>query len=193
MIEGLKAETSVEVVERLKTSDLNDLCDATDAAIRVGGGFGWVDPPPRDVLERYWKGVMVVPERTLVLGRLDGVVAGSAQLVRPSRNNESQGFAANLTTSFVAPWARGHGLARKLTCMVEELARAEGYAVLNLDVRDSQTAAIALYESLGYRRWGVHPRYAMAHGHWFAGYFYFKILNDNAAVPTPPPTPEGDA
>ena len=37
--------------------------------------------------------------------RLDGIVVGSAQLVRPPRNNEAQAFQAQLTTTFVAPWA----------------------------------------------------------------------------------------
>lgn len=188
MVSGLKARSTVEIVEELRRGDLHDLCDAADAAILDGGGFGWVEPPERDAMERYWRGVMAVPERILFVGRLDGVVCASAQLVRPTRNNESQHFAATLTTSFVAPWARGHGLARMLTLAVEEEARRGGFRVLNLDVRDSQKAAIALYESLGYRRWGVHPRYAMAHGRVFAGYFYTKNLDDGPAE-----APEGSA
>lgn len=177
----LKAVTAVEVVDDFRRGDLHDLCDAADAAIVDGGGFGWVDPPPRDVMERYWRGVMVVPERTLFVGRLDGVIAGSAQLIRPTRNNESQSFAAALTTSFVAPWARGHGLAKKLTLAVADRAREEGYKVLNLDVRDTQIAAIALYESLGFKRWGMHPRYAMAHGRVYAGLFYYLDLDSEPA------------
>ena len=45
--------------------------------------------------------------------RLDKVIAGSCQIVCPPRNNEAQAF-RNLTTFFVAPWARGHGLAALL-------------------------------------------------------------------------------
>ena len=114
---------TVERVTRFRPGDLNDLCDAADLAIRDGGGFGWIDPPPRDVMERYWKGVLIVPERHLFVAKLDGVVAGSAQLVAPPRNNEAQAHSAQLTTSFVAPWARGHGLARKLIQAVETAAR----------------------------------------------------------------------
>ncbi|AWK86102.1 GNAT family N-acetyltransferase [Azospirillum thermophilum] len=170
------AEIAIERVETLKTGDLHDLCDAADDAIKAGGGFGWVEPPPRDVMERYWKGVLVVPERILFVARLDGVIAGSAQLVKPPRNNEAQGHAASLTTAFVAPWARGHGLARHLTNAVEDEARALGFRVLNLDVRETQEAAIALYESLGFRRWGTHPFYALVKGRRLAGYFYAKEL-----------------
>ena len=46
---------------------------------------------------------MLVPDRALFVARLDGVIAGSAQLVRPTRNNEAQAHSAQLTTSFVAP------------------------------------------------------------------------------------------
>ena len=57
-------------------------------------------------------------------------------------------------------------------------ARDEGFAVLNLDVRETQTAAIALYETLGYERWGTHPRYARVGGKWVAGFFYSKDLGE---------------
>lgn len=177
------AEIAIDKVDALKTADLHDLCDAADDAIRAGGGFGWVEPPPRDVMERFWKGVLVVPERVLFIARLDGVVAGSAQLVKPPRNNEAQAHAAQLTTSFVAPWARGHGLARRLTLAVVEEARAVGFRVLNLDVRVTQEAAIALYESLGFKRWGTHPFYALVQGQPLAGHFYCKDLQPDSPPP----------
>ena len=180
---------TVERVSKFRTADLHDLCDAADLAIRDGGGFGWVDPPPRDVMERYWKGVLIVPERHLFVARLDGVVAGSAQLVSPPRNNEAQAHSAQLTTSFVAPWARGHGLARMLVRAVEMAAREAGYRVLNLDVRETQRAAIALYETLGFRRWGTHPHYANVRGQNLAGHFFYKDLT-STDLPSPQPLTE---
>ncbi|QCO15141.1 GNAT family N-acetyltransferase [Azospirillum brasilense] len=179
------ADVTVERIDTLKTGDLHDLCDAADDAVKAGGGFGWVAPPAREIMERYWKGVLVVPERILFVGRLDGVIAGSAQLVKPARNNEAQAHAATLTTSFVAPWARGHGLARRLTVAVEEEARASGFRVLNLDVRETQTAAIALYEDLGFKRWGTHPFYALVDGKRLAGHFYVKDLTPDTLHDTP--------
>ncbi len=169
-------QISVEKAESFSKRDLADLCDATESAILEGGGFGWLTPPPRQVLERYWAGVILVPERGLFLGRRDGVIAGSAQLVTPPRNNEAQSFAAWITTTFIAPWARGQGLARALALAVEDAARAQGFAVLNLDVRASQAAAIRLYESLGYVRWGTNPAYAIAEGRLIAGHYYSKRL-----------------
>ena len=130
-------------------------------------------------MERYWKGVLIVPERHLFVAKLDGVVAGSAQLVAPPRNNEAQAHSAQLTTSFVAPWARGHGLARKLVQAVETAARETGYRVLNLDVRETQRAAIALYKALGFQHWGTHPLYAIVRGQGIAGHFFYKDLTSS--------------
>ena len=166
----------VECVTALSADDLAALCEATNAAILDGGGFGWVTPPGRQALERYFKGVLLVPERDLFIGRVDGVITGSAQLVRPSRNNEAQAHSVTFMHSFVAPYARGQGLARLMMERVEDKARAAGFATLNLDVRETQQAAIALYESLGYTRWGEHPAYARVKGRLIRGYFYMKLL-----------------
>jgi ribosomal protein S18 acetylase RimI-like enzyme len=63
--------------------------------------------------------------------------------------------------------------------------------VLNLDVRETQEAAIALYESLGFTRWGVHPEYARVRGQTIKGYFYTKALRKtggDAPSPQDPPS-----
>lgn len=178
-------ETSVQIVESLQSHEMVELCDATSAAIEAGGGFGWLIPPPRQVLETYWNGVLVVPGRTLFVARLDGVIAGSAQLVRPTRNNEAQAAACTLVSHFMAPWARGHGLARMLTLAVEETARAEGFGMINLDVRETQDAAIAMYEAMAYVHWGSHPLYArLSDGRWVPGRYYYKVLVGEVPEPT---------
>jgi ribosomal protein S18 acetylase RimI-like enzyme len=170
---------AVDRVTELPDEDLQQLCEAADAAIIDGGGFGWVKSPGRLALESYFRGVLLVPERQLFAARLDGVIVGSAQLVRPPRNNEAQAFAATLMHAFTAPYARGHGLARLLTRRVEEGARALGYQVLNLDVRETQTAAINLYEGLGYQRWGEHPCYARVGGQTVRGIYFVKLLQED--------------
>ncbi len=162
--------------------DLHALCEATDAAIIEGGGFGWVNPPGRQALERYFRGVLLVPERELFVApatraassaRRSWCARRATTRRRPSRRT--------LMHAFIAPYARGHGLARMLTMRVEEGARALGYHVLNLDVRETQDAAIRLYESLGYVRWGVHPFYARVGGKTVRGFFYYKLLKPKAA------------
>jgi hypothetical protein len=166
----------IERVTEFTDDDVHALCEATAAAIIDGGGFGWVNPPGRMALETYFRGALLVPERELFVARLDGVLVGSAHLVRPPRNNEAQAHAAQLMHSYIAPYARGHGLARMLTQEVENRARELGYHVLNLDVRETQDAAIRLYESLGYVRWGEHPEYALVRGKVVRGLFYYKRL-----------------
>jgi len=177
-----EAVITVERVTELNDDDLATLCEAADAAIIEGGGFGWVHPPGRTALERYFRGLLLVPERELYGARMDGVFVGSAQLVRPPRNNEAQAFAAQVMHSFVAPYARGYGVARLLMQRVEEGARALGYHVLNLDVRATQSVAIALYESMGYIRWGEHPLYARVNGQTVPGYFYYKLLQAGGRI-----------
>src|ERR1700742_3654894 len=134
-LDGTNAEPVlyVEHLEQFTDHDLHALCEATDAAIIDGGGFGWVNPPGMLALETYFRGVLLVPERELFVARLNGSPVGSAHLVRPPRNNEAQAHAAQLMHSYIAPYARGHGLARTLTIGVEDRARDLGYYVPNLD------------------------------------------------------------
>ncbi len=180
-MENVKPQKSqllaVERIEHvINETDLNDLCDATDAAIKAGGGFGWVELPSRDVLERFWQGVAAMPLRVLLLARLDGVVCGTCQLIRPTQNNEAQRHAVQLTGLFVTPWARGRGLSRMLLDHAEEAARKLGHTVINLDVRDTMDAAIKLYESAGFVQIGTHPYYARIHDAYVTGRYYTKVL-----------------
>ena len=178
MSDTASADPRIEVAmaERLRKRELAELCEAAAAAINDGAGFGWVHPPQPAAFERYWRGVTVVPERVLFTGRLDGVVAGSVQLVSAPPQKEAWRLSCLIDTHFVAPWARGHGLARRLLEAAEAEALARGFKVMNLSVRETQEAAIALYESLGFARWGTHPKYAFVEGKSIAGHYYCKDL-----------------
>jgi ribosomal protein S18 acetylase RimI-like enzyme len=169
-------QKSVEILSSLVNGDLHELCDATEAAIEDGGGFGWLKPPPRKVLEDYWHGVMLIPERVLIIGRIDGVVASSCQIVRPPKNNEAQSFACQLTTFFVSPWARGFGLAPMMLNEAESFCRNKGHQMINLDVRSTQESAIRRYEGAGFVHFGTNPKYAVVDGQYVPGYFYYKEI-----------------
>jgi len=168
---------SVETITSIANGDLHELCDATEAAIEDGGGFGWLSSPGRKRLEDYWKGVLLIPERVLILGRIDGVVASSCQIVRPPRNNEAQRFMCHLTTFFVAPWARGHGLAPMMLDEAEAFSRSEGFRMINLDVRATQDSAIRRYEAAGYVKFGTNPKYALVGDEFIPGYYYYKEIS----------------
>ena len=173
------AEISIEEVNELNQADLNDLCDATDAAIESGGGFGGVEVPAREVLERFWRGVTLVPDRKLFVGRLDGIIGGTGQLIFTPNNNEAQSFSASITNVFVAPWARGHGIAKGMLKAMEERALRADIGVLNLDVRETQIEAISLYEKVGFEKWGTKENYARVKGEVLKGHFYSKIINSD--------------
>lgn len=59
----------------------------------------------------------------------------------------------------VAPDERGRGIALMLMNRGISIAREKGAEVLLLEVRASNTAAITLYEKLGFVRTGVRPGY----------------------------------
>jgi ribosomal protein S18 acetylase RimI-like enzyme len=166
----------IEKPTKLSEQDLDELCEATEEAIIDGNGFGWLKPPQSRVLQSYWKGVLLVPQRELFIARLAGHIVGSAQLLKPPPNNEAQSHSATLTTFFIAPDARGHGLARGLLQAVEDSARAQGFDLIDLDVRETQAAAISLYEGAGFKRWAIKQRYAKVNGAYVAGWFYSKNL-----------------
>ncbi|MGH7050949.1 MAG: GNAT family N-acetyltransferase [Acetobacteraceae bacterium] len=171
-----RAAVMVEPVSELGDDDLHALCEAANAAIIEGGGFGWITPPEIGTLVSYFRGVLLVPERELIVARLNGVIVASAQLVLPPRNNEAQQHSVSLMHSFTAPYARGHGIGHMVIRRAEERARALHRYVVNLDVRETQEAAIRLYESMGYVRWGVHPAYARVRGQTVCGFYYCKVL-----------------
>src|SRR3546814_4282938 len=66
-----EATVAVDRLTGFYGPDLHDLCDAAEAAILHGGGFGWLSPPPRQAMEAYWQGVLLVPERDRKSTRLN--------------------------------------------------------------------------------------------------------------------------
>ena len=88
--------------------------------------------------------------KAIIIGKLDNVVAGSAQLIKPAKNNEAQSHSCTLSTFFFASWARGFGLAKAVFQKAELKAKQEGFKVINLEVRETQLRAIQLYEQAGF-------------------------------------------
>ena len=165
-----------ELCKNLSKVDLQELCDATEEAISAGGGFGWISPPALRTLQNYWKGVLLIPERILIVGRLDSVVAGSVQLIKPTKNNEAQAHSCVLSTFFFAPWARGFGLAKAVFEKAEEKAKKDGFKVITLEVRETQHRAIQLYEQAGFIKTGSNPKSVFVNGEYIAGHYYYKEL-----------------
>ena len=172
----------VEILETLNPMDLMDLCDATESTMLDTYGFNvgrkqW-QPPLRSDLESYFNGVMLVSERKMIVARVDGTIAGSVQIILPSTSDQTSSFAVYLDNHFVAPWARNLGLSKQMIRFIERYALDNRYTVIKLSVRSNREAAINLYESLGYKRWGVLDKYEKIGSKMISGYFYWKDLEE---------------
>ena len=166
----------VGIPESINSIDLADLCNITEQAIKAGGGFGWLKIPSREVLIKYWKGTLLIPHKKLIVGRLNNVIAGTLQLIFQSPNFEAQQKIANIASHFVAPWARGFGLAKTMIDFSENIALELGSSFIHLDVRETQLAAIQLFESKGFKKWGTNPHYAFVNGKNLKGHYFSKKL-----------------
>ncbi len=168
----------IELMTELSASDMDELCEATNRAILDGNGFGWLTPPERSVQEAYWNGVITIPFREAYCARLEGSIVGSGQLVKPFANNEAGSHIAQITTFFIAPYARGYGLAVGLLAVIEKSAASQGFKILEVDVRETQHAAISLIENSGFERWATKSKYAWNGEKFVDGYYYKKDLGE---------------
>lgn len=66
---------------------------------------------------------------------------------------------ARIYSLAVSPQARGQGLARALLNAAENAAQAQGAVFMRLEVRADNISAQQLYQSLGYRQFGVFHNY----------------------------------
>ncbi|MDH0095909.1 GNAT family acetyltransferase [Ectopseudomonas hydrolytica] len=98
----------------------------------------WNDPH-KDIQRK----LKVQPELFLV-GEIDGQLVASAMA-------GYEGHRGWVNYLAVCPEQRQRGLARQLMAHIEEQLLAMGCPKLSLQVRDSNTAALAFYERLGYK------------------------------------------
>tara|TARA_Y100001970_G_scaffold21066_1_gene23937 strand:+ start:6572 stop:7108 length:537 start_codon:yes stop_codon:yes gene_type:complete len=167
---------AVDNIREITTTDLADLCSVTEQAIRAGGGFGWLTIPPRDTLKNYWNGIVLIKSNILIVGRLNETIAGALLITFNPPNNEAQKNIAKIQSHFVAPWARGYGLAKAMIDQSIKISKENNTKSIQLDIRETQLAAIQLFESKGFSRWGENPSYAFINGNRIKGYYYHKDL-----------------
>lgn len=96
----------------------------------------------------------VAERRASTLVLLDGRAAGFANFYQC----EPGQFCA-LGNMMVAPWARGHGVARYLIGVMEQTARqAHGATRMKISCFNGNAAGLLLYTDLGYRPLGIVER-----------------------------------
>ena len=145
-----KINISVDNIETLTDVDLADLCNITEQAIKAGGGFGWLTIPPIETLKKYWNGLILIKSNILIVGRLNGTIAGASQISFYPPNNEAQKNISKIQSHFVAPWARGYGLAKAMIDRALEISKENNKKSIQLDIRETQSAAIQLFENKGF-------------------------------------------
>ena len=98
------------------------------------------------------------PDNAAVLGAFDGEeLVGIAGVGRFSK--KKQAHRAIIWGMYVSPAGRGRGLGRALLDAAVERARSwPGVLQVQLSVTDAAPEARRLYESAGFREWGVEPR-----------------------------------
>ena len=167
---------AVESLKKISETDLADLCNITEQAIKAGGGFGWLTIPPIETLKKYWNGLILIKSNILIVGRLNGTIAGASQISFYPPNNEAQKNISKIQSHFVAPWARGYGLAKAMIDYAIVKSKENNKHSIQLDIRETQTAAIQLFESKGFIRWGENPTYAYVNGNPIKGYYYYRNI-----------------
>ena len=166
----------VDTLKEVSNIDLADLCNITEQAIKAGGGFGWLNLPPRDDLKNYWNGLVLIKTNILIVGRLNGAIAGALQISFNPSNNEAQKNISKIQSHFVAPWARGYGLAKAMIDQTILISKENNKKSIQLDIRETQSAAIKLFENKGFVKWGENPSYAFINGNPIKGYYFYKDI-----------------
>ncbi|MGL4238783.1 GNAT family N-acetyltransferase, partial [Tabrizicola sp.] len=101
------------------------------------------------------------PNGLFLMATADGSPVGCVALSVPN---------AEVKRLWIAPTARGLGLARRLMTAIEDEARTLGLTELRLDTNGTLTEAIALYRRTG---WTDIPRY---NDNPYAQYWFAKTL-----------------
>ena len=72
-------DINVDELQTISNTDLADLCYNTEQAIKQEEvRLDYV--PPREVLKKYWNGMLLINTNKLIVGRLNNDIAGSMQL-----------------------------------------------------------------------------------------------------------------
>lgn len=102
---------------------------------------------------RSFRNLIRSPSALLVVAENAGILGYALTLTR--RNSKS----ARLYSLAIQPQSHKQGLGMKLVKACEEAARLAGCTRIVLEVRADNVAAIALYQRMGYRRFGTAKRY----------------------------------
>jgi GNAT superfamily N-acetyltransferase len=106
-------------------------------------GYLWAKYP--ELKTNYWGNNIIEINPNVVLIYFDGKVVACGCFKKYDANT------VEIKRMFVSPEARGMGFAQKILQELEFLAAQKGYSYAVLETLFKQTAAIALYQKVGYQ------------------------------------------
>ena len=157
---ALARVTLAEVEPGGLAAHLDDLAEVLHGCVLDGASVGFVLPFTVAAAREFWLGLEPTfrsGARRLIVARLDGRTVGTVQLVLGMPANGRH--RAEIAKLLVHPAARRRGIARTLMLAAEDLARRHRRTLLLLDTRRGDSGE-ALYESLGFRLFGIVPGHA---------------------------------
>jgi GNAT superfamily N-acetyltransferase len=161
---------------------LEGLAEVLHGCVHAGASVGFVLPFPVAEAREFYAGLapsIASGKRVLLAARVEGRIAGTAQLVADTLPNGRH--RADVAKVLVHPAFRRRGIAAALMREVEARALAMGRTLLVLDTH-SDSPAETLYEGLGYVRAGRVPNFAaVPEGALISTTFMYKELGPHAA------------
>jgi ribosomal protein S18 acetylase RimI-like enzyme/8-oxo-dGTP pyrophosphatase MutT (NUDIX family) len=151
------AYSTRRMIRPANQSDADAIWDIFQAVVAGRDTYAFLPDTPRDEAVGYWLG----DDMIACVAELDGRVVGMYKLI-----DNRRGLGAHVANAsfMVHPAASGHGVGHALGehCLRE--ARRQGYEAMQFNfVVSTNTRAVALWQSLGFRIVGTAPR-AFRHG-----------------------------
>ncbi|MFC4020412.1 GNAT family N-acetyltransferase [Micromonospora sp. GCM10011542] len=152
------AEVSLEWPVRADEQLRSECHRVITAVVQQGGAIGWLQVPSRGKTDAWLEGVL----QTVGTGRGGLVVARVGTRVEAfgvwlAGPPGPVGHVAELTKVMAHPAARGLGLGKRVVSALVSACRNADIEVITLGVRGNNHGAISLYESCGFRKWGLLP------------------------------------
>lgn len=133
-------------------ADWSQIWPFFDAIVKDGQTYAYPEDLTSEAAKALW--MEPPPGRTVVAVEGDEVL-GTAKM---GPNRPGRGVHVATASFMVDPAARGKGVGRELGVHVVEWARAEGYRAIQFNaVVETNTAAVALWEDLGFQIIGTVP------------------------------------
>jgi len=151
-------------IRRLEDGDWDTVWPFFDAIVQAGETYAYPTDLTSDTARALW---VPGPPSETVVGVLDGGIVGTATW---GPNRPGRGSHVATASFMVDPAAAGHGIGRALGEHVVAAARSAGYRGIQFNaVVETNTAAVRLWQKLGFEIIGTVPGAFESASHGFVG------------------------